>query len=309
VKVAASDVLVRHLRFRLGPVARERGEDALRVDGCTRVVLDHCSFSWGVDETCSVVGAGAVTFSDCVIAEGLRRAGHEDGDHSMGMLVRGTDSLTLLRCLFMRNENRNPQVEEGSGVFLQSCVVSRYRRGLRLNDLDDPGAPAMVTVDALRFVASRKNGEEIVVDDSATNVRLLVHRTVGPRGQGWALVSFENEGGRPAVERFAVPDELAQPPTPIDLARVGALPRDACDARLVAEVEGGGPDVIDDPAEVGGWPVLAAGTPEPDGDRDGVPDVWEAAHGTDPAVSDPWADPDGDGWTSLEAWLAERAAR
>lgn len=307
--VLADDVVVRHLRVRLGPVAHERGEDALRIEDAQRVAIDHCSLSWGVDETCSVVRSRQVVFSRCVIAEGLRRAGHEDGDHSMGMLLRGATALRIVNCLFMRNENRNPQVEEGSRVELAGCLVSRYRRGLRLNDLDEPSAPGSVFAIGNRFVAPRRRGEEIVVDDSATHVRLVLRRNVGPRGEDWDLVSFENAGGRAAVEDLGDLRSLDGRAEALDLARVGALPRDACDARLVAEVEGGGPDVVDHPDEVGGWPALAAGAPEPDGDRDGVPDAWEAAHGTDPAVFDAWADPDGDGWSSLEAWLAERAAR
>lgn len=317
VDVQAHHVVLRHLRVRLGrPASRDLGEDALRIDRSTYVVVDHCSFSWGVDETCSVVDSDHVTFSSCVVAEGLRRAGHEDGDHSMGMLVRGGHDLWLVRCLFMRNENRNPQVEEGSTVFLEGNLVSRYRRGLRLNDLDDPPPDpldssrqlASVRARGTRFVAPRARGEEIVVDDSVTHALLSLEGNVGPRGRDWEAATLTNPGGRAALERATL-DDPRPAPAAFELDRVGALPRDACDARLVAEVEGGGPDVVDDPAEVGGWPVLASGTPEPDGDRDGVPDAWEAAHETDPAVFDAWADPDGDGWASLEAWLAERAAR
>lgn len=242
----------------------------------------------------------------------LRAAVEAPGPRVILFGVAGT--IALARPLVVRH----PRV---TIVELSDNLVSRYRRGLRLNDLDDgfgsaPGGPpsafgshtGVVVATRNRFVAPRKRCEEIVVDDTVTNAVLVLDGNLGPRGVDWDAVTLENPGGRGSLDRLGGAPEPTRPAgRPFDLVRVGALPRDACDARLVAEVEGGGPDVVDDPSEVGGWPVLAPGTLEPDGDRDGVPDAWEAAHGKDPAVFDAWADPDGDGWASLEAWLAERA--
>jgi hypothetical protein len=41
-----------------------------------------------------------------------------------------------------------------------------------------------------------------------------------------------------------------------------------------------------------------------DVDGDGVPDVWEMLHGTDPFVPDGTADPDGDRFNNYSEWLA-----
>ena len=38
-----------------------------------------------------------------------------------------------------------------------------------------------------------------------------------------------------------------------------------------------------------------------------MPDAWERAHRLDPARGDGNEDPDGDGMTNLEDWLADRA--
>jgi hypothetical protein len=43
---------------------------------------------------------------------------------------------------------------------------------------------------------------------------------------------------------------------------------------------------------------------EMDGDRDGLPDSWEIANGTDPAVADAAIDADGDGLTNLQEFIA-----
>ena len=94
------------------------------------------------------------------------------------------------------------------------------------------------------------------------------------------------------------------------LARAGAMPRDAADARVVDDVKDGTGRIIDDPAQVDGWPVLAKGEPPEDTDGNGLPDSWETSHGLDPLVDAPAdrnGDQDGDGYTNLEEFLNEIA--
>lgn len=79
--------------------------------------------------------------------------------------------------------------------------------------------------------------------------------------------------------------------------------RDAVDERLVREYRTGTGKLISSIDEVGGHPAIAAGTPYPDADHDGMSDVWEKARGLDPARNDSAADRDGDGYTNLEEFL------
>jgi hypothetical protein len=88
------------------------------------------------------------------------------------------------------------------------------------------------------------------------------------------------------------------------LARAGAWPRDAVDARVVEGARRGEGRIIDSQADVGGWPELASGVPWIDADGDGMPDDWERARGLDPTdPGDGPRDRDGDGFTNLEDWL------
>jgi pectate lyase len=114
------------------------------------------------------------------------------------------------------------------------------------------------------------------------------------------------------------------------LVKAGAsLPkRDSVDERIVAEVRAGsagfdGPTykrehkvvdpsrtvgMIDDPADVGGWPVLNSAPAPADADNDGMADDWERQQGLSP--SDP-ADRNkigAEGYTMLETYLNSLAA-
>ena len=60
---------------------------------------------------------------------------------------------------------------------------------------------------------------------------------------------------------------------------------------------------ITDPVQVGGYPEYR-GAAHADADGDGMPDGYEQTHGLNPAdAADAAADPDGDGYTTIEAFL------
>ncbi len=100
------------------------------------------------------------------------------------------------------------------------------------------------------------------------------------------------------------------------LGSAGAsLHRDAVDQRIVEEARtgkeiygatfrGGKKGIIDDPADVGGWPVLKQIAAPVDSDGDGIPDDWELKKGLNPQNPE-----DGNGFslnknfTNLEVYL------
>ena len=94
--VAGDDVVIRHLRSRLGDVSGVEA-DAISITRGRRIILDHLSASWSVDETLSVgsrydppeSGVYDVTVQWSLIAESLNASGHAKGDHGYGSLVRG----------------------------------------------------------------------------------------------------------------------------------------------------------------------------------------------------------------------------
>jgi hypothetical protein len=103
----ASNVIVRHLRVRLsdihvkrsagkaapaggrGDLDPEAGNAFYVGNGSERVILDHISAAWGIDETLSVTKARDVTVQHCLIAESFNTSLHPKGPHGYGSLVRG----------------------------------------------------------------------------------------------------------------------------------------------------------------------------------------------------------------------------
>jgi hypothetical protein len=132
----ASNVIVRYLRVRLGDFHARRPSSAAvpagsRNDldpssanviyvgnGSERVILDHISAAWGIDETLSVTHARDVTIQNSLIAESLNESVHPKGPHGFGSLVRGeltaadqsagVGGYTWYGNLWAHNRGRNP---------------------------------------------------------------------------------------------------------------------------------------------------------------------------------------------------------
>ena len=327
----ADDVIIRHIRARRGD--RSSGEgDSIWIAGGRRIILDHVSASWSVDETLSAsaryaaAGEGYydLTVQWSIIAESLRRSHHAKGDHGYGSLIRGGRGarISFHHNLWAHHVARmprpgnyaGPEVDpEGPMMEFRSNLFYNWGRGfagynddeataIRYNFIDNAYLSGPDSAGALAFRENDRLARAYFAGNS-------MNGTIP--ADPWSLVTGRMADGY----RLAAPVDVAPvaaDPAPSAmihvLDRAGAFPRDAADLRVVESVRTRSGGHIDSQEEVGGWPILA-GQAEPDTDGDGMPDAWERANRFDPARADGNGDRDGDGLTNIEAWLAERAGR
>ncbi|MCD8214866.1 MAG: hypothetical protein LUC97_04370 [Clostridiales bacterium] len=118
--VSGENIIIRYVRFRLG-----EGYD---LDGATvsgkNIVIDHCTFNWGVDETFSAKELINSSISYNIIASGLAMvnkngdnntdaellSGESEFKHGMGTIMNGYNT-TVTHNVWAHNGTRNPRFE------------------------------------------------------------------------------------------------------------------------------------------------------------------------------------------------------
>lgn len=208
VTIRTHDVVIQHLRVRAGDAGRAQKSgweiDSMSTTAASNVVIDHCSLAWGTDENLSASGprfAGGetaeawrehtshdITFSHCIIAEGLSRSSHRKGEHSKGGLIHdNVRRIAIIGNLYASNVERNPLFKGGA----QGVVVN--------NLIDNPGRKAV----HYNLWAGEWSGHPFVAGEMAVVGNVLRY---GPDTQpGRPLVSVDGHG---VLELFTA-DNLA----------------------------------------------------------------------------------------------------
>ena len=315
IDIAAPQVIVRYLRVRPGDVAGEE-QDAINIRS-SDVILDHCSASWGTDETVSIVGdATNVTVQWCLIAESLNESVHSKGAHGYGSLISTSGNVSLHHNIFAFHNSRNPRPKDALLDFRNNVV---YGWGSTAGyNVDDATRMNYVGNYFRPLAYSGHEDYAFLAGSPDTRIYLRGNVFISPGGDvsrdDWAMIE-PPDGVDSAAAALGVAVPFPAPTVTthsadeafallLDDAGATRPRRDAADRRIIQLMRESEGAIIDSQEEVGGWPVLEPGSLPEDVDADGLPDEWERAHGLDPADhGDQSLDADADGYTNLEEYL------
>lgn len=327
--IAASDIIVRHLRSRLGTNALQEA-DCMWINSGSNIIVDHLSTSWSVDEVLSASrDVSNLTVQNCFITEALNNSIHPKGAHGYGSIVSSDNWTTYsyLRNLYAHNRSRNPRIGSSQDAANPNTLRLDFRNNVIYNYGDRAGYTAgspescEVNYAGNYNIKGPSSTYNYILAGGGTTTRVYQNgnfNDINRNGQldgsntGWGMFS----GTYTATNiPYAVPSATTET-APVAYQRVvalsGAMPwrRDSCDQRIAQTVRQQNGMIIDAVSQVGTWPVLNAETAPADTDHDGIPDYWEEALGWNPAVANNnHVNPDG--YTDLEwylNWLADAHA-
>ena len=344
--VNADDVVIRHIRCRTSdeaftdPGFVAEGMDSLTAESGTRIIFDHCSTSWSVDENLSTsvqtyAGAGQlgkVTVQWCIIGESLNCSVHNSPTcHGYGTLAKGGygAEYSYHHNLYIHNNSRNPYPGNYNDISVDPVGLTfDFRNNVIYNWMNDyagyntqSGANSLTK---MNFIGNYYKAGLNSVGNYAFFERVLASRgyfsanwmNTGYPADPWSLVkwdpgwnasqiaAFKMTSPFPVSESVATDDALTAYSRVLADAGATRPKRDLVDTRLVNDVIYGTGHIINDETEVGGWPTLNSTTPPLDTDHDGMPDSWETTHGLNPNdANDNKLDRDSDGYTNIEEYL------
>lgn len=337
------DLIMQHMRFRLGSHGVIDQNDAETFDTIAiygdyggyypnkayNIIIDHSSFSWGIDETFSSSwNATNITLQWSIVSEGLNNAkpiGHPKADHSKGLLISGKNNnaeVSIHHNYLAHNQDRNPMIGGGVSAPLADVVnnvVYNFKGNLSMMTYEH-GRVNWVHNYVKRGPRSNATAFEAIhyPQGLAPHPLIYVKGNIGIRRMDqsapeWS-VGFEwqnqllNEGFRKidAWPAAAITTDIMSPAIAnCLLSAVGATApvRDSVDSRIIADFSAGTGAIIDTVTYPGDFPTFTTPAPPADTDNDGMADSWEVLKGLNTKANDSAMDRNNDGYTNIEEYL------
>lgn len=295
IDIKTTDVKIQHIRVLTGADGQPKMSgweaDALSTVRAARVVIENCTFLWGIDENMSASGprftgetveewrAGTsrdIVFRLNLAAEGLANSSHPKGEHSKGSLVHdNATGIVFDRNIWAHNVERSPLVKGGAQVLMvNNLIYNPQRRALHYNLMDLEWAGRTPVTGEITAVGNLLRGG----NDTDPGLPFLMLGGVGDLAYygrdnvavdrlGNPLPMFGRYGKTQAklIEAEAPLASLAGyailPAEEVEttlLATAGARPwdRGSEELRVLFFIAEGRGEVIDDESEVGGYPKI-----------------------------------------------------
>lgn len=291
VDVMTHDVIIRHIRVRTGTAGEtQRGwsPDALSTLNAYNLIVDHCTFTWGIDENLSASGprftgktpddwrkavSHRITYSNNIIAEGLSHATHPKFEHSKGSLIHDNVSdILIVGNLYAHNYERNPLFKGGvRGMVINNLIYNPGPRAVHYNLIPEEWYGRKYEVGQLTLIGnvlrggpSTPPGLPLFMLGGSGDIEMYENDNIAV---DWTGNPLPKTGRYTTSAAKIIP--MAKPMLPTGVAplraieveesvikNAGARPwdRDPIDARIVADTIEGRGEIIDHENEVGGYP-------------------------------------------------------
>lgn len=316
-QISSEDIIIRHLRSRIGdaekyPTPHWLAEDGITLGGIRRAIIDHCSFAHASDEAVDISRSSLLTIQHCLLAETL-------GGHSYlgGMLINYSsvesrlDSLSIHHNVWNRIGGRMPEIScespyctgktinmELSNNLAWDPRIELWYEGptpnghfyLNLNAVNNiyHASPTysngMYHFDLLNFEQNNLffEGNKINLYSDYSDYELFYCCNDFDQGHpntNEGIANLKDQRHPFPYIQYHPTDELKD----VLATTTGAFPRDAMDARLMNYIT----DDFIDPLTIDvdhyndAFTITDDKDPPLDTDEDGMPDYWETAHGLD----------------------------
>jgi pectate lyase len=331
----SSNIICRFVRVRPGSETESTDDDALSLYRAQNVMIDHSSFEFGpwndidgVSDDWQNHPVTDITIQDSLIAD---PTGQQFGAHTESV----SSQWAWYRNVFANSHNRNPLAKVNT-VFVNNVLYNDsagYTTHTSTSFQHDivnnyfVFGPASTGTDNTWF--------QIDQNQSIYYAGNLKDSNLNGTLDGAATTPYWYQGTGTVLARAWSSETTATPPLDtasgarVAISLAGTLPRDPVDALIISQVltlgkgttgygaGSVGPDgtLYTSQSQTGlpngGYGQIAGGTAPTDGDKDGMPDDWEQANGSDPSADDAMTKAS-DGYTLLEHyanWLAAPHAR
>jgi pectate lyase len=313
------------------------GPDAFSISSASRVIVDHCSFSGGIDGSMDITQSDQsaneqpemdVTTQWCYVHHTLVA-------HSKASLLKGKYGArySVLGSYYGHNGERNPLAGwlkagnvTGNGDSLGKRVLLEFCDNVIYNWMNNSEEAGTTTVDShglhLQFLANHyKRGDDTGSGFAAFNVLgsgdYIHFKNNRMDGSSWAS---DYQHVRNAGSGAQQPVPFVTPYTSIGNANTArdrivahggsSRSRDVADSAYAAEVQSGTQgtkyriSATMPAALISSYPTTGPLTGYLDSDNDGMDDRWENQYFSSSSASIlPWQDTDGDGFTNIEEYL------